>query len=206
MPHNHSTRYLNESDRLPIKPAEGVGQWLSLTGPGGPVEEEAAAVADPYGITNFVNTAWARPITAGGRLLMNAKGGGRLEVLPMIASASGTVAFQLWGFDWVQHDIGGNVVIPETGSRTALGVAYNMKHDDAGGGAPANEFSVTASATQTQQISVSNGVAYRDTTSGITYYECARQVFDLTGLHAFFAYVTTASTNSVNILLLGRVI
>ena len=124
------------SPTRPVAISTPVTNWLKLFGP---AAADGAAVADPYDATGFATLGKELHVVSTGRMLLNRRGQGRLEILPLLATAEATVTFQLWAFDWLpaipKAFTDSDLHFPQaTGSDGHWGIAsglpYNMAFDE----------------------------------------------------------------------------
>ena len=198
----------NTSKGQPVRLVQGVFAWRRIFGP---AAADGAAVVDPYAITGFA-TKSKEAHEAGGRMLINRNGGGRLEVLPLLSSAGATMKYQLWGFDWNDNVPAGSASdqFAPLGNDNdgkmgnVISVPYPLMLDIDYTQTEIGAMVPIVSSTLKVFLSYKNNCEPYYDPDATEYFACPRQVFDLASFYGIFPYVTSVSTGTG--ILLARVV
>lgn len=153
------------------------------------------------------DTPMYREIGVGGRVFVANTPTERFEVLPLFTKEGGAAYVQVWGFDFIEpeslaikEDIP-ELLRPSTDACYGLGVAYSLTRDIA---LAPGHLSITASDDFGKYTISSKGVMYPDPQAGEVYYAAPREIFNVSGLWAYFAWVPYISDGGL--VLLARAI
>lgn len=150
---------------------------------------DGTALTNPYAWGSF-STA-AVEARAGGRLLLNLRAKGRLEITPYFTTSGATATMQLFAFDVVETakttstDRASLVAPGITGY--SLGLGYPLTRDSG-----VQTYSLAASP-EIAKFSVASAQPWPSQANGTSYYVGQRLILDTAGFYAFMPYVTSIS-------------
>lgn len=150
---------------------------------------DGSAITNPYAWGSWATAAVEA--RAGGRLLLNLRAKGRLEITPYFTTAGATASFQFFGFDVIETSkttSTDRASLVEPGkSGYSIGMGYPLTRDSG-----VQTFTVTAAA-EIAKISIASGQPWPSQANGTSYYVGQRIILDTAGYYAFMPYVTSIS-------------
>lgn len=210
---------LESSEKL-VKPTdvEAVSRWCKLFGPaladtgGGPIGspyelDEWWPIGTDEEESEAGDVPWSRLISEGGRTMVTARQGGRLEILPLFERIDGSATWQLFGLEALAASQMSPIereklVFPHKNCPVAYGISYPILRDLTD--SPRTYTSTPCA--EGDQISLEvlsdRGIVI-PSRFGTPWFIGPRLVFDTSGLFAWFLFVTETTGQ---FMALGRTI